>query len=92
MCWLFMVSKKKIDDNLASGLVISLSKPHFSRFVADFYWKYCPILGIEENRKKGGGPSYPLKYYLFMQKQIILKVPELLNKWHKYYDTYNFVL
>ena len=62
MSWLFM-SMKKINKNQAELGIrtydFNVPKDHISRFVVDFIEEVYPILGIKENKKKRGRPSYP---------------------------------
>ena len=63
MGWLFM-AMKKIEKNQAElGIKTydyNVPKDHISRFVVEFIEEVYPILGIKENKKKRGRPSYPI--------------------------------
>ena len=57
-----MVSKKVNKNRAELGIRthdFNVPRDYISRFVVEFIEECYPILGIKENKKKGGRPSYP---------------------------------
>lgn len=97
MCWLFMVSKKVIKNQAELGIRtydFNVPENHISRFVVDFIEEFYPILGIKENKKKGGRPSYPpcsmLKLLVYAKIDHI-ESARVIAEMTKYHDIYKFV-
>ena len=57
------MAMKKINKNQTELEIrtydYNVPNEHISRFVVEFIEEVYPILGIEENEKKKGRPSYP---------------------------------
>ena len=97
MCRLFMVSKK-INKNQTELSIrthdFNVPNDHISRFVVEFIEECYPILGIKENKKKGGRPSYPI---CSMLKLIVyakidhIESARVIEEIAKYHDIYKFV-
>ena len=82
-----MVMKKINKNQVELGIKTydyNVPTNHISRFVVEFIEEVYPILGIKENKKKRGRPSYPpcsMLKLLVYAKLTILEVQELLKKW-----------
>ena len=96
MCRLFMVSKK-INKNQTELSIrthdFNVPNDHISRFVVEFIEECYPILGIKENKKKGGRPSYPICYMLKLL--VYAKIDHIgstrvIEEIAKYHDIYTF--
>ena len=92
------MSMKKINKNQAELGIrtydFNVPKDHISRFVVDFIEEVYPILGIKENKKKGGRPSYPpcsmLKLLVYAKIDHI-ESARVIEEMAKYHDIYKFV-
>lgn len=89
---------KKIDRNQTELSIktydYNIPKDYISRFVVDFIKEVYPILGINENKKKRGRPSYPLCSMLkliFYAKIDHIESARVINEMAKFYDIYKFV-
>ena len=64
---------------------------HISRFVVEFIEEVYPILGIKENKKKRGRPSYPpcsmLKLLVYAKIDHI-ESARVIEEMAKYHDIY----
>ena len=92
-----MVSKKVNKNQTELGIRthdFNVPRNHISRFVVDFIEECYPILGIKENKKKGGRPSYPpcsmLKLLVYAKIDHI-ESARVIEEMAKYHDIYKFV-
>jgi len=90
--------KKKIDKNQAElGIKTydyNVPKDHISRFVVKFIEENFQKLGIEEDDKKTGRPSYPLCSMLKLlvyAKIDHIESARVIEEMAKYHDIYKFV-
>ena len=97
MDWLFMAIKE-IDKNQTELEIrtydYNVPKDHISRFIVEFIEEIYPILGIEENKKKKGRPSYPpcsmLKLLVYAKIDHI-ESARVIEEMAKYHDIYKYV-
>lgn len=92
------MSMKKINKNQAELGIrtydFNVLKNHISRFVVDFIEEVYPILGIKENKKKCGRPSYPpcsMLKLLVYAKIGHIESARVIEEMAKYHDIYKFV-
>ena len=92
------MAMKKINKNQAElGIKTydyNVPTNHISRFVVEFIEEVYPILGIKENKKKRGRPSYPpcsmLKLLVYAKIDHIGSA-RVIEEMAKYHDIYKFV-
>ena len=92
------MAMKKINKNQVELEIrtydYNVPKEHISRFVVEFIEEVYPILGIKENKKKKGRPSYPpcsmLKLIVYAKLDHI-ESARVIEEMTKYHDIYKFV-